>query len=187
MSNKAPEKPRGRSQKHELRTSGERLTATSVRRTPRSRGVRWKSKAMLFGWPLCEVALGPDSKRGEHRGHARAVLALGNIADGIFAVGGVSRGVVAIGGISCGLLSLGGVSLGLVAALGGVAVAPLALGGVAAGVLATGGAGWNIHGRIRKKPTLGNTILPHLVGWPGRLVKAAGSHSDKKSRHANPT
>jgi len=137
-----------------MSTSGSQQsgTRTAVRRRapshPHRHGVRWRSKAQLWGFPLCEVALGPDHANGERKGHARAVVAVGNIADGVIAVGGISRGIISIGGISLGLGSVGGISLGLVAALGGVAVAPLACGGVAFGLLAAGGAGCNIHGRL---------------------------------------
>ncbi len=120
----------------------------AARRRRHLRGVRWQSKARFFGFPLCEVALGPNAAHGQRIGHARAVIAIGNIADGVIAVGGISRGIVAIGGVSLGVASVGGVSMGLAAALGGVAIAPLALGGVAIGVLARGGAGWDMHGRL---------------------------------------
>jgi hypothetical protein len=153
------------------RSAREHVRVGSRGAVKRSRGVRWRSKVKLFGWPLCEIALGPNVAKGERRGHARAVLALGNIADGVIAVGGISRGIVSIGGISCGLCSLGGVSLGLLAAMGGVAIAPLALGGVAAGVLASGGAGWNRHGRLRPATSL-KAFLPHAIKC--RIRRMAG-------------
>src|SRR5262245_16696738 len=73
--------------------------------------VRKRSKTEIFGLPLWEVARGPNPSRGERVGHARAVVAVGDIADGVIAVGGISRGVISIGGISLGVCSLGGISL----------------------------------------------------------------------------
>lgn len=165
--------------KPQPRSAGKDVRGGSRRAAVRSRGVRWRSKAGLFGWPLCEVALGPNVSRGERRGHARAVVALGNIADGVIAVGGISRGVVAIGGISCGLCSLGGVSLGLLAAVGGVAIAPLALGGVAAGLLASGGAGWDRHGRLRPPNSL-KAFLRHRIKRPMRRLARHGLAGPRK-------
>lgn len=128
------------------RTSSARLLHARAGRSARI--IRKRSKRKFFGMPLWEIARGPDPAKGERVGHARAILAVGDVADGLIALGGISRGVIAIGGVSVGVFSLGGVSVGLVAALGGVALAPLALGGVAIGALALGGAGLNIHGRL---------------------------------------
>ena len=104
-------------------------------------GIRKKSRTRIFGWPLWEIASGPDLKRGERRGRARALFAVGDVADGLVAVGGIARGVVTLGGISLGLVSVGGVAISLVGALGGVAISALAsLGGVAIAPVAHGGA-----------------------------------------------
>jgi hypothetical protein len=100
-------------------------------------GKRYRSKATLFGWPVIDVAVGP--KDGQMRGHAKGIIAIGDIATGGIAVGGVARGVVAVGGLALGLFSLGGGALGLVSATGGVSVGGMAAGGGAIGVLATGG------------------------------------------------
>lgn len=102
--------------------------------------VRKRSESELFGIPLWEIATGPDPARGERRGHARAIFAIGDVATGLFALGGIARGFVCVGGISCGFLTLGGVSLSLLFAMGGVAIAPLAFGGAALGGIAIGGA-----------------------------------------------
>lgn len=109
--------------------------------------VRKRSKTRVFGLPLWEIASGPDLKHGESRGHARAVFAVGDVADGVFALGGVARGVFTIGGISLGVLSLGGVAISLLGAVGGVAIAPLAYGGAAVGGVAIGGAAVGIYAK----------------------------------------
>jgi hypothetical protein len=101
-------------------------------------GVRWVSQARLGELPLLSVAIGPDPLRGEMRGHARGVLAVGDLATGWLAVGGIARGAIAIGGVAVGLLSVGGVSLGGLA-VGGLALGGIALGGAAIGVVAIGG------------------------------------------------
>src|SRR5688572_11826068 len=75
-------------------------------------GKRYRSKATLFGWPVIDVALGP--KDGELRGHAKGVIAIGDIATGGIALGGLARGVIAVGGAAFGAFSLGGFSFGLV-------------------------------------------------------------------------
>jgi hypothetical protein len=100
-------------------------------------GKRYRSKATLFGWPVIDVAIGP--KDGELHGHAKGIIALGDIATGGIAIGGITRGVVAIGGISLGLFSIGGLAVGLVTATAGLAIGGMAAGGGAAGYLATGG------------------------------------------------
>lgn len=147
------------------------VTAKGVSRTRRASGagmIRKRSKAQILGVPLWEVARGPNPAKGERVGHARALFAVGDIADGVIAIGGVSRGVISVGGISIGMCSLGGVSVGLAAALGGVAIAPLALGGIAIGALSLGGAGCDIHGRLHAHapPLLGGlaACFPNLAG-----------------------
>jgi hypothetical protein len=105
----------------------------------RPRGVRKRAARHLWGLPLYDIAFGPDPETGELRGHARGILAIGDIATGILALGGVARGVVALGGVALGIVSLGGCSLGILAALGGLAIAGIAFGGVAVGVVAVGG------------------------------------------------
>ena len=100
-------------------------------------GKRWRSAATLFGWPVIDVALGP--KDGQMRGHAKGIIAIGDIATGGVALGGVARGVVAIGGISLGVFAFGGLAVGIIAATAGVAVGGMAAGGGAIGYLANGG------------------------------------------------
>jgi hypothetical protein len=111
----------------------------------RFRGFRRQSEATWAGLPLWSIAVGPDLSRGEWRGHARGVLALGDMATGVVAVGGLARGGIAIGGLAVGVVSLGGVALGLLLALGGLAVGGLAVGGAAGGGAAIGGGAVGYH------------------------------------------
>ena len=118
---------------------GKPLVEVLTRPTQRflNAGKRYNSKATLFGWPVVSIAMGP--KDGQMRGHAKGIIAIGDIATGGIAVGGISRGVVAVGGVALGLFSLGGAAVGLVTATGGMAVGGMAAGGGALGILATGG------------------------------------------------
>jgi len=120
------------------------------------RTVRKRSSHEFLGMPLYSVATGPDPLRGEPRGHARGVVAIGDIATGIIAIGGWARGIVAMGGLATGLLTFGGASLGLATAvggaaigtgisIGGLAVGQIAVGGVAAGRFAAGGVAVGMH------------------------------------------
>ncbi len=102
-------------------------------------GVRKRSSATWAGLPLSDIALGPDRERGEWRGHAHGVVAIGDLATGVVALGGFARGVVAFGGLAAGLLSFGGLSIGVLCAVGGLAIGSLALGGGAVGGTAIGG------------------------------------------------
>lgn len=103
------------------------------------RSIRRESARTLFGLPLWSIAVGPDLERGEIRGHARGIFALGDMATGCFALGGLARGVVAMGGLAIGLVSIGGGSIGIAAALGGAALGGFAIGGAAVGFVAVGG------------------------------------------------
>jgi hypothetical protein len=86
---------------------------------------------------VIDVALGP--KDGDLRGHAKGIIAVGDIATGGIAIGGMARGVMAVGGVAVGLFAVGGAALGLFCATGGMAVGGLAAGGGAAGYFASGG------------------------------------------------
>ena len=55
------------------------------------------------------------------RGHARAIIAIGDLATGVIATGRISHGLIAIGA-----LSLGGLTMGYISA-GGLAVGYYAL------------------------------------------------------------
>jgi len=103
------------------------------------KGVRRQSKMMLAGLPLWSVALGADPDKGEFRGHAKGIFAVGDVATGVFAAGGLARGVFALGGLAIGLVSFGGLGIGLLLALGGGAIGTFAFGGAAVGAVAIGG------------------------------------------------
>ncbi|TWT45615.1 hypothetical protein RAS1_20430 [Phycisphaerae bacterium RAS1] len=100
-------------------------------------GKRYRSTTTIFGLPLLDVALGPHG--AEKRGHARGIIAYGDIATGVIAIGAFARGVIAFGSLAVGVVAIGAMNLGLLA-LGGVAVGLLgAVGGVAAGGITAGG------------------------------------------------
>jgi hypothetical protein len=103
------------------------------------RSVRRQSERKVFGLPLWAIALGPDLARGELRGHARGIIAIGDIATGWLAFGGLARGFLAIGGLAVGVLAIGGCAVGALAALGGLAIGGIAIGGGAIGGVAIGG------------------------------------------------
>lgn len=103
------------------------------------RGIRKRASWGIGDFPIYDIALGPDFSRGEIRGHARGIVAIGDLATGVIALGGLSRGVVAIGGLAAGLITIGGLSVGVLVAAGGLVIGSLALGGVAVGGVAIGG------------------------------------------------
>lgn len=122
----------------------DRRTAAFLKRiakfqTQTPRCVRKQSEWKLFGLPIYDIAIGPDPDKGEVRGHARGIIAIGDIATGGLAAGGFARGLVAVGGGSAGIIAIGGGAVGL-AAIGGLAVGGFALGGLAIGGFAVGGA-----------------------------------------------
>ena len=63
-------------------------------------GFRKSSQWIVFGLPLWDIALGPNMERGEMRGYARGIIAIGDIAKGWIALGGIAYGGLAIGGLS---------------------------------------------------------------------------------------
>lgn len=101
------------------------------------RGKRWRSRARLWGYPVVDIAAGPSGT--QMRGHAKGVIAIGDIATGGIAIGGIARGIVAIGGVAMGAFTLGGLSLGVLMGLGGFATGVIAVGGGAVGIFALGG------------------------------------------------
>src|SRR5947208_14101354 len=103
------------------------------------KSVRRESPRKFFGLPLWAIAIGPDWERGEMRGHARGIFALGDMATGWFAFGGLARGFFAFGGLGIGLFAFGGAAIGIVLAIGGAAIGGLAIGGGAVGGVAIGG------------------------------------------------
>ncbi len=118
------------------------------------RGLRRRSDYEYLGLPLWAIALGPDPEAGEVRGHAKGIVAVGDIATGFIALGGLARGGIAVGGLAVGLVAIGGFALGVLAfgglaigllAIGGGAIGWAAVGGAAAGVYAAGGAAWGTY------------------------------------------
>ncbi len=118
-------------------------------------GKRYRSPYVIFGLPLIDVAYGPlgDQKVG----HAKGIIAFGDIATGWLALGGFARGIIAIGGFATGGLTLGGMSVGMISvggwaiglllAIGGGAVGGFANGGGAAGYIAQGGGAMGYYAR----------------------------------------
>jgi hypothetical protein len=102
--------------------------------------IRKQSEYVFLGLPLYSIAMGPDFAKGEMRGHAKGVLAIGDMATGIIAIGGFAIGGIAIGGVALGMVTIGGLSLGLLLAIGGAAIGMVASGGAALGLVAIGGA-----------------------------------------------
>lgn len=132
-------------------------------------GKRYVSPTRIFGLPLVHIATGPD----EHnkRGHAKGIVAVGDIATGFFAFGGVARGLVAFGGLAVGLVSFGGLGIGLAIAMGGWAVGGLAVGGGSLGVVAQGGGaigyvadGGGAYGYIARGGGAGGTYVIPIGG-----------------------
>jgi hypothetical protein len=154
---------------------GKPLVEVLTRQSPAflNGGKRYRSKATLFGWPVIDVALGP--KDGEMRGHAKGIIAIGDVATGGIALGGVARGIVAVGGMALGLFSLGGGAFGLLTAAGGMAVGGmasgggalgfLAAGGGAAGVIAQGGGALGVFTRDARGPSPGAADAFNATSW----------------------
>jgi len=117
----------------------------TMRHSSAYRGMRKQSGTRICGLPLYDLAIGPDSAKGEVRGHARGIVAIGDIATGVVAVGGVARGFIALGGLALGVVSFGGCSIGLLLGIGGLAIGLVALGGVAIGVVAVGGGAFGYY------------------------------------------
>ena len=109
------------------------------------RGIRKRSHRMVWGLPLYDIAMGPDPIKGELRGHARGIVAIGDFATGVLALGGIARGIVAVGGLAFGLLfGVGGLCAGALA-LGGLAIGGIAIGGGAIGGIAIGGGAFGYY------------------------------------------
>lgn len=122
---------------------GRPLVDVLARHTPANavgiRSVRRRSNATVFGFPVWEIALGPDPAKGERLGRARALIAIGDQAFGGIAFGGVAAGGVCFGGVSIGLGAMGGLAVGVASAAGGMAVGGISAGGASIGGLCTGG------------------------------------------------
>ena len=102
-------------------------------------GIRKRATWSIADMPLYEISLGSDPGRRQLRGHARGIIAIGDVASGVLAIGGYARGVVAIGGLAAGIFSFGGLSVGLLSAIGGLAIGGLAVGGASVGGVSIGG------------------------------------------------
>lgn len=126
----------------------------SLRSGASYRGVRKRSATEFFGWPLWEIAMGPDPDAGEFRGHARAIVACGDMATGFLAMGGLARGVIAMGGGAIGVIAFGGGAIGALLAVGGGAIGTIAIGGGAVGHYAFGGGalGDYVFSGVRRDP-----------------------------------
>ncbi len=123
----------------------EREVAALKSRSFPYRGIRKRSNRCYWGLPLYDIAMGPDPEKGEMRGHAKGIIAIGDIATGVLALGGVARGVIAFGGVAAGLLlGIGGLSIGLLAC-GGLAIGGIAVGGGAIGGVAIGGGAFGYY------------------------------------------
>jgi hypothetical protein len=125
--------------------------------------IRWNSSATFLEWPWISIAMGPDPSRNEMRGHARGIIAIGDMATGVVALGGIARGAVALGGIAIGGLVLGGCGIGILTfaglalgylAIGGLAIGYAAIGGLAIGHYAMGGAAFGkyVIGPLHRDP-----------------------------------
>lgn len=133
----------------ELARSGDAKTTDALAQLvaaglPLVRSVRKRSSYEFLGLPLWSVAFGPDIVKGEMRGHAKGVFAVGDIATGIVAIGGLARGVFAFGGLALGLVAFGGLAIGGFA-LGGGAIGLAAMGGGALGIVAIGGGAVGVY------------------------------------------
>ena len=117
----------------------EQIAALRARTLLPPLGIRRRASWSIARLPLYEISLGSDPGRRQMRGHARAIIAVGDMASGVIAIGGYARGVVAIGGLATGIISIGGLSVGLLSAIGGLAIGSLALGGTAVGGVSIGG------------------------------------------------
>ena len=130
------------------------LAAATGLRSAFVRCVRKRASFEIANLPLYDIALGPDPARGEMRGHARGIVAIGDMATGVVAIGGFARGLIAAGGLALGGLTFGGGSIGLLAfggaaagwlAFGGAALGGVAIGGGAVGYYACGGGAAGVH------------------------------------------
>ena len=108
-------------------------------------GIRRRATMTIGDLPLYEISLGSDPGRRQLRGHARGIIAIGDVASGVLAIGGYARGVIAIGGLATGVVSVGGLSVGLLSAFGGLAIGTFALGGAAVGGVAVGGSSAGVY------------------------------------------
>lgn len=146
--------------------------------------IRYQSAVKLLGWPLVSIACGPDPTKGENRGWARGIIAIGDLATGLISIGGISAGVISVGGISAGGLAVGGVSLGGLI-LAGVAIGYATFGGVAIGHYAKGGAAVGAHvvSPHRRDPEAVRFFNALLPGSSQTVEQAKADVSDETDLH----
>ncbi|WP_157605434.1 hypothetical protein [Schlesneria paludicola] len=144
--------------------------------------IRYATSMKLLGLPLLAIACGPDASKGEAKGWARGIIAIGDMATGLIAIGGLAGGGIAVGGVSLGAISIGGVALGGMV-LGGVAVGLLAMGGVAVGHYAKGGSvvGTYVVGPKRCDPEAARVFNMLYLGSskPAAKEDAKPEHQEK--------
>ena len=87
----------------------------------RHRCVRRRATWGMGDIPFYDVAMGGDPARGELRGHAKGIIAVGDIATGVLALGGGAIGGLALGGGAVGGVAVGGGAAGYYACGGGAA------------------------------------------------------------------
>ncbi len=103
-----------------------------------------KSKKIIFGLPLIDIAVGQVSETGGIKKRACGIIAIGDFARGFIAIGKLSCGFIALGVGSIGVFSFGVGCIGLFS-IGAVALGGAAIGGAAAGVIAAGGVSFGYY------------------------------------------
>lgn len=106
--------------------------ANVIRSYPRL-GYEYRTKSMIFGWPLIHIASGINPETGAPL-VAKGILAIGNFAVGFIAIGAIAMGVFTLAGIGIGLFVIGGIAVGAFAFGGLVFGIFLAVGGLAISV-----------------------------------------------------
>lgn len=108
---------------------------------------RKRSKIVLFGMPLWEIATNLNRKKYAPCAKARAFVAIGDNAAGLIAVGKIAKGFISIGMCSFGMFSIGGLSIGVfpvgltsigIVSLGTIGIGLVAIGGVSLGGISAG-------------------------------------------------
>jgi hypothetical protein len=82
-------------------------------------GFRRSLQWIVFGLPLWDIAFCPNIQRGESRGYATGIIAIGDIAKGWIALAGLAIGDIAFGGGAIRIVAIGGGALGYYAVGGG--------------------------------------------------------------------
>jgi len=100
----------------ELKTEIEFISKAPIRRS----GFRSESSIKVMGLPLWAIAFGADLEAGEVRGHAKGIIAIGELATGIIAIGRIAVGLIPLGIISIGIfpagvIAVGGITIGVIA------------------------------------------------------------------------